>query len=171
MHLVYSTALVFEKTLVQTAFAVVSCAVPELSEFYSPFCFQLATLGVRHFRRIPAGLENSYSTRHSRRLQIAVVTCADPGLSIFYSLVVSIWQLRVCAIPGAHLLGSIARIQRDIRADCFCSCKLRFCRAECVLLLGFNAHSAIFAVLIAWSLSVFCTSISSWSPDNLKSIQ
>ena len=44
-----------------------------------------------------------------------------PGLSAFYSLVVSIPQPRVCTIPGAHLLGSTAHIQRNIRADCFCA--------------------------------------------------
>ena len=38
-HLVYSTALVFEETFAQNAFAVVSCAVPGLSEFSSPACF------------------------------------------------------------------------------------------------------------------------------------
>jgi len=64
----YSTALVFEETFAQTAFALLSCAVPGLSEFYSP-----------------------------------VATISQP------------WG---CAIPGAHL-GSTARIQRDIRADVF----------------------------------------------------
>jgi len=37
--LVCSTALVFEETFAQTAFAVVNCAVAGLSEFYSPVCF------------------------------------------------------------------------------------------------------------------------------------
>ena len=38
--------------------------------------------------------------------------------------------------PALHL-GSTARIQRDIRADCLCSCKLHCSRAECVLLSPF----------------------------------
>jgi len=97
----YSTALVFEETFAKTAFAVVSCAVPGLSEFYSPVCFYLAILGVRYSRRSPAGLDCSYS--------------------------------------------------KSIRSDCFCSCKLRYCRAECVLLLGCNVQSDIVAVMIAWS--------------------
>jgi len=37
----HSTALVFEETFAQAAFAVLSCAVPGLNEFYSPVCFQL----------------------------------------------------------------------------------------------------------------------------------
>jgi len=80
----------------------------------------------------------------------AVVTCAVVGLSVFYCLV-SIRQPWVCAIPGAQLLGSTAGIQRDIRADCFCSSKQRCCTAERVLLLGFKVQSDIFAVMIAWS--------------------
>jgi len=77
----------------------------------------------------------------------AIVTCAVPGLSVFYSLVVSSLQPLVCVFRGAHLLGSTARIQRDIRSDCFCSCKLRCRRAECVLLLCFNVQSDIFVVI------------------------
>jgi len=100
-NVMYSTALVFEEIFPQTGFAIVSCAVPGLSKFYSP--------------------------------------------------VVSISQTRVHNIPGAHLLGSTARIQRDIRSECFCSCKQCCCRAECVLLLGFNVQSDILAVMIAWS--------------------
>jgi len=55
----YSTALIFEETFAQTVFAVVSCAVPGLSEFYSPVCFYLPIQGVRHSRHIPTALENS----------------------------------------------------------------------------------------------------------------
>ena len=65
-------------------------------------------------------------------------------------LVVSTWQTWVCTIPGAQLLGSPARIQRDIRADCFRSCELHCCRAECILLRGSNVQPDIFAVMIAW---------------------
>ena len=70
----------------------------------------------------------------------AVVSCAV--------LRVKSW---VCAIAGAHFLGLVARNQRDISADCSCSCKLRCCRAECVLFLGFNVQYDIFEVTIAWS--------------------
>jgi len=52
----------------------------------------------------------------------AVVSCAVPGLSVFYSLDFSISLPWVCVIPGAHL-GSTVRIQWDIRADDFCSCE------------------------------------------------
>jgi len=83
-----STALVFEETLVQTAFAVVTCAVP--------------------------------------------------GLSVFYSLVVSI----------LHFWARVL-VFRGIRSYCFCSCDLRCCTAECVLLVGFNVQSDIFAIMIA----------------------
>jgi len=86
------------------------------------------------------------------QLIFAVVICAVPGLSVFYSFVASILQSWVCTIRGVHLLGSTARIQRDIRSDCFCSCKLRCCRAECVLLLDFNVQSDIFAVMIGRSV-------------------
>ena len=85
------------------------------------------------------------------QLIFAVVICAVPGLSAFYS-VASILQSWVCVIRGVHLLGSTARIQRDIRWDCFCSCKLRCCRAERVLLLEFNVQSDIFAVMIGRSV-------------------
>jgi len=82
---------------------------------------------------------------------VPVTTCAIPGLGVFHSLVASIQQSCVCAVRGAHLLGSTARIQRDIRSDCFCSCTLRYCWAENVLLLGFIVQSDILAVMIAWS--------------------
>jgi len=72
-------------------------------------------------RRTSAGLEtrDRQDIREEPHLVSAVVTCAVPGLSVFHSLVVSIWQHWVCAVRGARLMGSSARIQRDIRADCF----------------------------------------------------
>jgi len=155
---VCSAALVFEETFAQTVFVIVSSAVPGLSKFYSPVClfvclFLCTTLGVRHSRRTPAKLEhhNRQDIRAEPQFISAVVTCAVPGLSVFYSLVVSIWQLWMCVIPGSHLLVSTACIQKDIRADCFCSCNLRCCMAECVLLLGFNVQSDLFTVISAWS--------------------
>jgi len=149
----YSTTLVFEEIFVQTAFAVVSCAVPGLSGFYSIVCFHLTNQGVRYSRRTPAGIEtrNRQDNRAEPQPVSADVTCAVPGLSAFYSLVVSIQPTWVCAVRSARLLGSTARMQRDIRSGCFCSCKLRCCRPECVLLLGFNKPCNIFAVMIAWS--------------------
>jgi len=42
-----------------------------------------------------------------------------------------------------HFTYLTAHIRRDIHVDCICSCELRCCRAECVLLLGFNVHSDI----------------------------
>jgi len=96
---------------------------------------------------IPGALLQDSKTRDRQdiraetQLVSAVAACAVPVLSEFYSLVVSIWQPWVFAIRGAQL-RSTARIQRDIGADC---------RAECVLILGFNAQSDIIAVMIAWS--------------------
>jgi len=80
----------------------------------------------------------------------AVVSYAVPGLSVIHSLVVSIWQPWVCAIYGAHLLGSTACIQRGIYSDYFFSCKLCCCMAKCVILLCLNMQSDIFPVMIAW---------------------
>ena len=57
----------------------------------------------------------SYSKRHLRIF--AVVSCAVPELSEFYSHVTSIWQTKVCDIPGAHLQGSEACNWQDIRAE------------------------------------------------------
>jgi len=54
---------------------------------------------------------------------------------------------RTPMIPGAHLLGSTARIQRDIRAERFCSCKLCCCRQGCNQLFisgGGNFHEISF---------------------------
>jgi len=48
-------------------------------------------------------------------------------------------------------LGLIARIQRNIRADYFGICVMRYCRAECVLLPWFNPQFDIFAAMIASS--------------------
>jgi len=79
----------------------------------------------------------------------SALACVVSGLSTFYSLVDSIWQPKVCAIPDAHLLGLTAGIRGDIRADCFRSCKLSCCRDDCVFLLNFNVQSDIFAVMIA----------------------
>ena len=47
----------------------------------------------------------------------AVVSRAYPGMSEFYSPVASIWQTRMCDIPGAHLQGSKTCNGRDIRAE------------------------------------------------------
>jgi len=127
---------------------------PFYSLFLALFGFLLKfSSGNPGSRRTSAGLEtrNRRDIRAEPHLVSAVVTCAVPRLNVFHSLVVSIWQHWVCAIRGAHLLGSPARIQRDIRADCFSSCKLRCCRTDCVLLLGLNVQSDIFAVMIAWS--------------------
>jgi len=46
----YSTALVFEETFAKTSFAVVSCAVPGRSEFYSPVCLWPLDLGCAPFQ-------------------------------------------------------------------------------------------------------------------------
>ena len=80
----------------------------------------------------------------------AAVNLRCSGTECISPLVVSIVHPWFCAFPGAHL-GSTARIQRDISADCFCSCTVRCCRAGCVSLVGFNVQSDIFAVMIAWS--------------------
>jgi len=69
---------------------------------------------------------NRQDIRAERQRVSAVLTCAVPELGVFHSLVFSISQPWVCA----HLLGSTARIQRDIRADCFCSCEVHCCRAD-----------------------------------------
>ena len=76
------------------------------------------------------------------------MTCAVPGLSAFYSLVCL--DLETLDVRHSHL-GSTARIQRDIPADCFWSFKLRCCRGEFVLHPGFNVQSDIFAAMIACS--------------------
>ena len=99
----------------------------------------LTSQGVRHSWRTPAGLQKLVIDK-ARAITAACFCSCDLRCSraLFYSLVVSIWQSRVCAIPGAHLQGSIARSQSDMRSGCFCNCDLRCGRAECVLLLGFN---------------------------------
>ena len=111
--------------------------------------------GVRHSRSSlnlqSSKTRNRQDIRAEPQTVFAIVNYAVPGLSVFYSLAASTWQSRVRAIPGAYLLGSTARIHRDVRAHCSCSFELRCCRAECVLLLGFNVQSDIFADMIAWS--------------------
>jgi len=47
----------------------------------------------------------------------AVVSCADPVLSKFFPLFVSIFQPKVCDIPVAHLQGSTFRNRQNIRAE------------------------------------------------------
>jgi len=76
---------------------------------------------VRHSRRTPAGLEvsNRQDNRAEPKLVSAVVSCTLPELIEFYSPVIHIGQTRVCAIRGTHILASTARIEKDIRADCF----------------------------------------------------
>jgi len=142
----------FPGRAIPRAFAVVSSSVPRLSGVCFPVCLYLPTLGMRHSRRTPAGLETSESASHSRRAAVCFCSCdLRCSASEYISpLVVSIVHPWFCTIPGAHL-GSTARIQRDIRADCFCSCTVRCCRAECVSLVSFNVQSDIFAVIIAWS--------------------
>ena len=92
--------LVIDKTTAQSRACFwrcdLRCYKPEC--ILLPYCFHLASLGVRCSRRTPSGLDCSHSKRHSYRL--------------------------------------------------FCSCKLCCCRAECILLLGFNVQ--FFAVMIAW---------------------
>ena len=144
--------LVFEETFAKTVSAVVNCAVPGLSEFYSLFGLisqpQVCAIPVAHLQG--SKTRNRQNIPAEPQTVFAVVTCAFPGLSVFYSIVVSIQQPWVCAIPGAHLRSTDC-IQRDILADGFCTCELQCCRAECVLYPGFNVQSDIIAVMIAWS--------------------
>jgi len=102
----------FEETFARTTFAVASCAVPGLSEFYSPVLFTWQT-SVWHSSCTPAGLENSWSTRHSRGaaayfcsydLRYSKAECIL--LPCCLDLVTS-----VCAVRGAHLRGSTACIE------------------------------------------------------------
>ena len=114
---------------------------------------------------------NRQAIRAEPQIIFAVVTCAVPGLSVFYSLVVSIWKPCVCAIRCAHLLGSTARKERDIRADCFCSCKLRCCRV-CFTPWFYRAVWYFFSYdCLVVALSVSCTCFLGWSADSLKSVQ
>ena len=133
-----------------------------------PCCFYLATNEcVRHSRRTPAGLEtrNRQDVLSEPQLVSEIVTWAVSRLSVFYSLVVSIQRAWVCAIRSVHLLGSTARIQRHIRADCFAVVKCAvvglgvyysavwyFCSYDCLVV----------------ALSVFYIFILSWSADSLK---
>jgi len=77
------------------------------------------------------------------------------------------------ASPAAHFLCSTARIQHDISAASFCSCKLLWRSDECVLLPCFNAQPDIFAVtnscLVA--MSVCSSNILTWGADSLYSVQ
>ena len=89
----HSTALVFKETFAQTAFAVLGCVVPGLSEFYSPVCFYcqpwVCDWNVAH----PQGSKtrNQQDIRAEPQIIFAILTCAVPGLSVFYSLSVSIF--------------------------------------------------------------------------------
>ena len=62
------------------------------------------------------------------------VNCAVAGLCVFYSSVYFDHSTASVLFQAQHLLGSSARIRRDIRADGFCSCELRCYRVECLLL-------------------------------------
>jgi len=90
------------KGLVQTAFAIVSCAVPGLSEFYSLFVSSsqpwVCDISGEHLQS--SKTRNLQDIRAVPQHLSAVVTCVVPGLSVFYSLVVSIWQ------PGWALFQS-----------------------------------------------------------------
>ena len=117
----YSTALVIDETFAKTAFAVVSCAVPGLSEFTTQFVFDLSTLGVRHSRRTGicrAGklvIVKTFAQSRRRILQFW------PPLfqgCVFYCLVFSISQPWMCAVAGEHL-RSTARIQETFAQTVF----------------------------------------------------
>ena len=107
----YSTALLFEETLANIAFAVVSCAVSRSEWILLPCCFYSTNQGVQQSRRTPAALENSQSTRNSRRTADCFCSCdlrcSWAGCILLSSS--SIWQPWVCAIRSARL-GSTARI-------------------------------------------------------------
>ena len=81
----------------------------------------------------------------------SLVTCAVQGLSAFIPLLLRTRNPSFALFEAHTLLGWTAHIQKIIRSDCFCSCKLRCCRAEFVLLLGFNVQCDTFADIIAWS--------------------
>jgi len=71
------------------------------------------------------------------------------------------------ASPAAHFLCSTARIWQEISPASFCSCKLPWRNAECVLLPCFNVQPDIFAVMncCAVALSMFSSDIITWSTD------
>jgi len=99
-----------------SAFALVNCSVPGLSEFSSP----VVSLWQSRVCDIPSAHLQSWKTCNRQDIRAepqsisANVTCSVPGLSVFYSLVVSIYEPWVCLLPGAHLLDWIALIQRHI---------------------------------------------------------
>ena len=61
-------------------------------------------------------------------------------------------------------------IRQDIRAACFCSCKMHWCSNECILLPCFNALPDIFAVMNCSVLTlplsaVFCSGLVTGNAD------
>jgi len=94
---------------------------------------------------------NGRDIRAEPQLISSLVTCAVQGLSAFTPLLLRTRNPGLALFETQTLLGWTARIQKVIRSDCFYGCKLRCCRAECVLLLGFNVQCDTFAVMIAWS--------------------
>ena len=132
--------LELEETFAQSAFEVVSRAYPGMSEFYSP----VASIWQTRMCDIPgAHLQgsktcNGQHIRAEPQLISSLVTCAVQGLSAFTPLLLRTRNPGFALFEAHTLLGWTAHIQKGIRSDCFCGCKLRCCRAECVLLLGFK---------------------------------
>jgi len=56
-----------------------------------------------------------------------------------------------CGLFEAHAWARLLVFTETFVQTVFCCCNLRYCRAECVSLIGFNVQSDIFAVMIAWS--------------------
>ena len=170
VHHVCTQLLSYSKRICANCFCTCELRRSRAEWILLPCYSYLTNLGVRHSRRTPVGFEtrNRLDNRAEPKRVSAVVSCALPGLIEFYSPVASVWQTKVCAIRGAYLLGSTARMQKNIRADCFCRCKLRCSRAECVLLLGFKRAVWYFCGYdcLVVALSVFCTCILSWSDDS-----
>jgi len=102
-------------------FALVSCAVPGLSEFYPLFVlvWQPWVCAIPGAHLQGTKIRNRQGIHAEPQTGFAVVACAVPGLSVFYSLVSLDLQAWVCTWNGAHLMYSTACIPRGIHADCF----------------------------------------------------
>ena len=96
------------QTFAQTAFAVVSCAVPGLSEFYSPVAsmLQIRVCDISGAHLQGSKTRNRQDIRAEPQLISAVASCAVPGLKVFYTLILLLRSSNPgCALFEAHTSG------------------------------------------------------------------
>jgi len=141
VHTFCTPLLVFGETFAQNSFAVASCSVPGLSEFYSPVCFDLVVinLGCRIWKVV---IDKTFA--QSRRLFLQLWPTLFQGWEVFTPLLFRSGNPG-CALFQGHTYW--VRLLYSRRLSCTLFLQL--------ILLG----CAVFGLIVFYSLVLTCSLI------------